>query len=167
MVAAVQGVENDMGWGVFWWYAEAVPTPGLPGQIWMDGRFSLFDQNGNLLPAASVYEQFLPTPGDFNDDGFVDAADYTLWRDGFGTVYDDGDYRRLEGKLWHAAAAAALAATSPRLYRSLRRIAMLLLGAPALASGRRCADRADPRTRYALFGMPTIESCLSYSICIV
>jgi T5SS/PEP-CTERM-associated repeat protein len=30
--------------------------------------------------------------GDFNGDGFVDAADYTIWRDGLGTVYSQGDY---------------------------------------------------------------------------
>jgi arabinogalactan endo-1,4-beta-galactosidase len=91
MVAAVEGVPDDMGWGVFWWYAEAVPTQGL--QIWMNGRFGLFDQNGNLLTAASVFEQFLPTPGDFNRDGFVDAADYTIWRNGFDTgQYNEDDY---------------------------------------------------------------------------
>jgi hypothetical protein len=46
----------------------------------MDGRFGLFDRNGDLLPAASAFEKFLPTPGDFNKDGYVDAADYTIWR---------------------------------------------------------------------------------------
>jgi hypothetical protein len=81
-----------MGWGVFWWYAEAVPTPGLPGQIWMNGRFGLFDQNGNLNDAASVFEEFLPTPGDFNRDGIVDEDDYTVWRDGLGTLYNETDY---------------------------------------------------------------------------
>ncbi|MEX0642091.1 MAG: PEP-CTERM sorting domain-containing protein [Pirellulales bacterium] len=30
--------------------------------------------------------------GDFNEDGFVDAADYVIWRKGFGTTYDQGDY---------------------------------------------------------------------------
>jgi arabinogalactan endo-1,4-beta-galactosidase len=92
MVAAVEGVEGGMGWGVFWWYAEAVPTPGLPGDIWMNGRFGLFDQNGDLLPAASVFEQYLPTPGDFNKDGMVNAADYTVWRNGLGSLYDAADY---------------------------------------------------------------------------
>ncbi len=31
-------------------------------------------------------------PGDFNDDGTVDAADYTTWRDGLGTTYTASDY---------------------------------------------------------------------------
>ncbi len=30
--------------------------------------------------------------GDFNDDGAVDAADYTVWRDGFGQQYTAADY---------------------------------------------------------------------------
>lgn len=30
--------------------------------------------------------------GDFNRDGLVDAADYTVWRDGLGTLYTQADY---------------------------------------------------------------------------
>jgi hypothetical protein len=33
-----------------------------------------------------------PTPGDFNDDGTVDAADYVVWRKGLGTTYTQADY---------------------------------------------------------------------------
>jgi len=33
-----------------------------------------------------------PLPGDYNGDGAVDAADYTKWRDGLGTLYTAGDY---------------------------------------------------------------------------
>ena len=31
-------------------------------------------------------------PGDFNRDGVVDAADYTVWRNGLGSVYTASDY---------------------------------------------------------------------------
>jgi uncharacterized protein YjbI with pentapeptide repeats len=31
-------------------------------------------------------------PGDFNQDGIVDAADYTVWRDGLGSIYAQADY---------------------------------------------------------------------------
>jgi hypothetical protein len=34
---------------------------------------------------------------DFNQDGFVDAADYTVWRDGLGTRFDEEAY-----SLWHS-----------------------------------------------------------------
>lgn len=33
-----------------------------------------------------------PLEGDFNGDGSVDAADYTVWRDGLGTAYQTSDY---------------------------------------------------------------------------
>jgi hypothetical protein len=38
------------------------------------------------LPSEPVLE------GDFNGDGSVDAADYTTWRGGLGTTFDDEDY---------------------------------------------------------------------------
>jgi arabinogalactan endo-1,4-beta-galactosidase len=92
LVDTVQAVPNGLGAGVFWWNADAVPAWPLP--VWEGGRYGLFDQNGNLLPAASVFEAFLPTglPGDFNGDGAVDAADYTTWRDAVGSGYTPGDH---------------------------------------------------------------------------
>jgi len=80
----VENVPNDLGQGVFWWYPEALPIGNVNGEsVWEGGRLGLFDQNGNLLPAASVFEQFLPTglPGDYNGNDVVDAADYSAWRD--------------------------------------------------------------------------------------
>lgn len=53
---------------------------------------------GEPLPdygSADVTFYWLATPvlpGDFNADGVVDAADYTVWRDGFGSSYDVDDY---------------------------------------------------------------------------
>jgi arabinogalactan endo-1,4-beta-galactosidase len=90
VVDAVENVPNELGAGVFWWYPEARPVSGL--NVWEGGRYGLFDQNGNLLPAASVFEQFIvPTlEGDFNDDGVVDASDYVVWRKGIGA--QPGDY---------------------------------------------------------------------------
>jgi hypothetical protein len=36
-------------------------------------------------------------PGDFNGDGFVDSADYAVWRDGLGATHSQADYH-----LWRA-----------------------------------------------------------------
>ena len=33
-----------------------------------------------------------PVPGDYNQNGTVDAADYVVWRNGVGTTYTQGDY---------------------------------------------------------------------------
>jgi arabinogalactan endo-1,4-beta-galactosidase len=87
VVDAVQNVPDGLGVGVFWWYAEAQPTSGL--NVWQNGRYGLFDQAGNLLDAASVFEQFIDPilPGDYNGDGIVDAADFTVWRDRLGTSF--------------------------------------------------------------------------------
>ena len=38
-----------------------------------------------------------PSPGDFNQNGNVDAADYIVWRKGLGTTYVQADY-----DLWRA-----------------------------------------------------------------
>ena len=56
--------------------------------VWEGGRYGLFDQNGNLLPAASIFEQFIPPTlaGDYNGDGRVDAADFVVWRENNGTL---------------------------------------------------------------------------------
>src|SRR5262245_9944698 len=54
---------------------------------------SLRDAQGNgwdiVAPFRIVAE--LP-PGDFNQDGAVDAADYVVWRKGLGTTYTQDDY---------------------------------------------------------------------------
>jgi arabinogalactan endo-1,4-beta-galactosidase len=88
LVDTVQSVPNGLGRGVFWWYPEARPTSGLA--VWQDGRYGLFDQSGALLPAASVFEQFLPAQlaGDYNENGSVDAADYVVWRKTVGSTTD-------------------------------------------------------------------------------
>lgn len=92
LVDTVQAAPNGLGGGVFWWYAEAAPAWPLP--VWEGGRYGLFDDDADLLPAAEVFEEFLSEIllGDFNGDGVVDAADYTVYRDHYGTIYDSSHY---------------------------------------------------------------------------
>lgn len=53
--------------------------------------------NGDAVAFDGVvrFVEFAPLPGDFNSDGTVDAADYTVWRDNFGadetTIGDAGN----------------------------------------------------------------------------
>src|SRR5450631_4262151 len=49
-----------------------------------------------------------PGPGDFNGDGIVDAADYTLWRDGLGSSYTPADYDTWKANFGNVAGAGAL-----------------------------------------------------------
>ena len=41
---------------------------------------------------VSYLEAISSIAGDFNSDGVVDAADYTVWRDGLGTTFTPNDY---------------------------------------------------------------------------
>ena len=41
------------------------------------------DERGSLVNKSAIPA---PTPGDYNQNGVVDAADYTLWRDNLGTT---------------------------------------------------------------------------------
>ncbi|TWT92324.1 Autotransporter-associated beta strand repeat protein [Botrimarina colliarenosi] len=61
--------------------------------------------------------------GDFNNDGFVNAADYTVWRDGLGGAYTEGDYDTWRAN--YGASSAAVAVPEPA---SLL-LAILLAGA--------------------------------------
>jgi arabinogalactan endo-1,4-beta-galactosidase len=79
LVDVVEGVSFGLGRGVFWWYAEARPVSGLG--VWQNGRYGLFDASGELLPAADAFNK---VQGDYNGDGTVNAADYTVWRDALG-----------------------------------------------------------------------------------
>jgi hypothetical protein len=85
-----------------------------------------------------VYEQFLPTPGDFNEDGFVDAADYTVWRDGFGSRYDEDD--RADWLANFGAGGSAGGAAASTSVPEPASLVLLAIGV-SLASGRRRKSR--------------------------
>jgi arabinogalactan endo-1,4-beta-galactosidase len=93
VVDAVQDVPGDMGWGAFWWYAEARPSAGL--NVWEGGRYGLFDQTGALLPTIDAFAGLNPPPGDYNGDGIVSGADLAAWQAAFGqtgaSLAADGD----------------------------------------------------------------------------
>ena len=88
-----------------------------PGQSWSigfpfnsdvlgiaDAVFEISSPDGLLLTGGTVVTSperaqvalvVVPepsSPGDFNGDGAVDAADYVEWRKGLGTIYDQNDY---------------------------------------------------------------------------
>ena len=53
------------------------------------GYYMMFLVNDQGVPSVAEWVRASPTvlAGDFNLDNVVDAADYTLWRDGLGTTY--------------------------------------------------------------------------------
>ena len=84
----------------------------------IDLSYALFD---NLVVSAVVP----PLAGDYNDDGVVDAADYTAWRDSLGSssdlaadgndngVIDPGDYTVWENNFGATSSASASAVPEP------------------------------------------------------
>ena len=59
-------------------------------------RFGRIVGRGNGPHGLEGFIAYLGTPagpGDFNRDGVVDAADYTVWRDGLGSSYTPADYQ--------------------------------------------------------------------------
>ncbi len=57
--------------------------------------------------AVTLSGYSLTIAGDFNSDGAVDAADYTTWRDGLGSIYTTADY-----EVWRIAFSGGAATTS-------------------------------------------------------
>lgn len=73
--------------GVWDILASAIRTNGL-GQIVGYGSLATELESGFSLPY--LLTPIAPSPGDFNGDGAVDAADYTVWRDHLGSNFDLG-----------------------------------------------------------------------------
>lgn len=69
-----------------------------------------------------------PTNGDFNGDGIVDAADYSVWRNGLGTTYTEDHYElwKRDFGLTVGGAGAGIPVPEPALATSCAAIACLL-----------------------------------------
>ncbi|MGL4512603.1 MAG: PEP-CTERM sorting domain-containing protein [Lacipirellulaceae bacterium] len=108
-----------------------------------DVKFSYSNANGDLVEGIVEYfAQAGSIPGDFNQDGFVNAADYTTWRDGLGTTYTQADYnvwRNNYGANAGSASAAAQAVPEPQ---SLALLGFAALGAVATRFRRAAAVAA-------------------------
>jgi autotransporter-associated beta strand protein len=81
-------------------------------------------------------------PGDFNLDGIVDAADYSVWRDGLGTVYNLGDYQDWKSNFGQRTASGGV---SPTAVPEPAGLAVVLLATAFLVARRTtfCSARAQ------------------------
>lgn len=82
-------------------------------------------------------------PGDFNADGTVDAADYTVWRDGLGSEYEPADYETWRNNFGTTATGGG--AHSPA---SVPEPGGLILLFSALLSAAMGSQLADSNSRY-------------------
>jgi hypothetical protein len=70
------------------WYGADVDLSGLTVTVPASDAFA----NASPTPGVFLSHVVFSIPGDFNHDGAVDAADYTVWRNGLGTTYTQDDY---------------------------------------------------------------------------
>jgi hypothetical protein len=61
------------------------------------GSIILTNVQGSNSSLTVLINPYAALIGDFNGDGIVDAADYAVWRKGFGTIYTQDDYN-----IWRA-----------------------------------------------------------------
>jgi hypothetical protein len=81
-------------------FVNSVPFPGphIDFQSSAEVRVVVGSPNstsGNQFNVSAIAQfEFVPqiSPGDYNNDGTVDAADYVAWRKGLGTTYTQTDY---------------------------------------------------------------------------
>jgi hypothetical protein len=63
----------------------------------IDQTFSQCDADPANSGVCRVVDPPMGHPGDFNGDGMVNAADYSVWRNGLGSIYTQADY-----EIWKA-----------------------------------------------------------------
>jgi hypothetical protein len=83
-----------------------------------------------------------PIPGDNNGDGVVDAADYVALRKGISDPYSEDSYRDWQTHFGETVGvvAAASGASSSRAVPEPANLVLILIGALAMATRRRCAS---------------------------
>lgn len=91
LMRALDGRQDELRGVHIWQWG----MPGSDGSKWNINAEAPLNQPNNL-PLGQWLSSFVSAPalaGDFNADGRVDAADYTVWRDGLGGQYSAADYQ--------------------------------------------------------------------------
>lgn len=78
--------------------------------LWPSDLANLGNSFSTVIPAKMLQLFVIPAvpilKGDFNGDGTVDAADYTVWRDGLGSHYTQEDYDDWKANFGRSSSAA-------------------------------------------------------------
>ena len=122
------------------------------GSIWVDNLLvEIFTDEGSVTANTNPIPVPQITPGDFNNDGFVNALDYAVWRDNLGAVdetsindagdgmngVDSADYGVWVGAFTGATSGAGAGSISIVPEPASASIFMLLIGATAVVRRRR------------------------------
>jgi hypothetical protein len=93
--------------------------------VWPDGS-----KQSLVGVATNQYLTVAYLPGDYNGDGAVDAADYTTWRDGLGTIYKQSDYAVWVTNYGRSLASASAGEAVPEPSAALLVTATLAIASP-------------------------------------
>jgi hypothetical protein len=80
-----------------------------PDQFNDDGRHAFWAQLSGGLGGIFVATLPGPLPGDYSQDGNVDAADYIVWRKSLGATYTQNDYEVWRAHYGQAAGSGSIA----------------------------------------------------------
>ncbi|MGD9632286.1 MAG: glycoside hydrolase family 18 protein [Pirellulales bacterium] len=96
----------------FSWMLTAQSSAGFDPTItqlaWRSPYVANFTVSNVWIGAAESFYSLPAAWGDFNEDGVVDSGDYTLWRDGLGASYSEGDYAQWQSHFGQTTGAGGL-----------------------------------------------------------
>jgi len=132
-------------------YSVPVTADGTYTVSFTGGGFQSYSTTASILNGLNVKVDYLAIeatflPGDFNEDNVVDAADYTIWRSGFGSQYTLDDYADWKTHFGQSAPSGAGSATArvPEPGAATLAFAAIFL---ALAPARPLFSGPSPRER--------------------
>ena len=105
----------------------------------------------NLYTTGEVTLTAVPgvLPGDFNNNGVVDAADYVVWRDGLGSTYVQSDYEVWRANFGRTAGSGAGANANANVPEPNTLLMLVLAATGSLLGRRRTAWRVPATHRRA------------------
>jgi hypothetical protein len=119
--------------------ADATHSPITLGTPLSNGLYTLELQTDSLS-GSQVTFTVAPIPGDFNNDGVVNAADFGVWRKGLGTTYTQADFDLWRTHYGQSYASGAAGLTTSAVPEPTTAVAMLT-GAISLMFARRLRRR--------------------------
>jgi outer membrane protein assembly factor BamB len=93
--------------------SDRIPEGSFGASLAAFGTKAIVGANGNSAAYVFNIARGTTVPGDFNNDGTVDAADYIVWRNGLGTSYTQADYDAWRANFGRSADAIATAGMAP------------------------------------------------------